>query len=58
MLLLLQLLQLLRLIARCCGAAADEGDDAGHRPITKLTNPRAAHGLAAQTTETPSVTVI
>jgi len=56
--LLLQLLQLLRLIARCCGAASDEGDAAGHRPITELTIPRAAHGLAAPTTETPSVTVI
>jgi len=56
--LLLQLLQLLRLIARCCGAASDEGDAAGHRPIIELTIPRAAHGLAAPTTETPSVTVI
>jgi len=57
--LLLQLLQLLRLIALCCGAAAEEGDAAGYRPITELTTtPRAAHGLAAQTTETPSVTVI
>jgi len=55
---LLLSLQPLRLIARSCGVAADENDAAGHRPITELTTPRAAHGLAAPTTTTLSVTVI
>jgi len=60
-LLQLVLLQPLRLIARSRGAvAADDEDDAvGRRPITELTTPRAAHGLAAApTTATPSVTVV